>query len=102
MVTGQKLKIGSLALALGRLQFGDVTAFIRYSQQFTQPIIQTANIANILQSTIASAERVFELLDEQEEIPERPTRPSSPSPTARSPSRTSRSATRKTRRSSRI
>ncbi len=45
-------------------------AFIQYSRQFTQPITQLANIANIIQSTIASAERVFELLDESEEVPE--------------------------------
>ena len=45
-------------------------AFIQYSRQFTQPIAQTASIANVLQSTIASAERVFELLDEAEEIGE--------------------------------
>jgi len=48
----------------------DVQAFIQYSRQFTQPIIQTATIANVLQSTVASAERVFELLDEVEQIPE--------------------------------
>ena len=42
-----------------------------YNQQFTQPILQVANIASILQSTIASAERVFEVLNEEEEIPER-------------------------------
>ena len=49
------------------IEIGDVQAFIQYSKQFTQPIIQTANIANIIQSTVASAERVFELLDEKEE-----------------------------------
>ncbi len=58
-------------LAIGNaVKIGDVQAFIQYSKQFTRPIIQTANIANILQSTIASAERVFELLDEVEEIPD--------------------------------
>ena len=50
---------------------GDVQAFLQYSKQFTQPIVQTANIANILQATIASAERVFEILDEEEEIPDK-------------------------------
>jgi len=45
---------------------------MQYSRQFTQPIVQTANIINIIQSTIASAERVFEILDEEEEIPDLP------------------------------
>ena len=57
-------------MANGRITVGDIQAFIQYARQFSQPITQTANIANILQSTIASAERVFELLDEQEEEPE--------------------------------
>jgi len=47
-----------------------VQAFIQYSRSFTMPITQTASIANLLQSTMASAERVFELLDETEEIPD--------------------------------
>jgi ATP-binding cassette subfamily B protein len=63
--------IGGIFVTQGRIAIGDVQAFIQYSQQFTWPIVQTANIANIIQSTIASAERVFELLDETEEIPER-------------------------------
>lgn len=54
----------------GKINIGDIQAFIQYSNQFTQPIVQTANIANIIQSTVASAERVFELLDEVEEIPD--------------------------------
>ena len=54
------------------LDVGDIQAFIQYSRQFTQPISQTANIVNILQSTVASAERVFELMDEEEEIPDAP------------------------------
>jgi len=49
---------------------GDVQAFIQYSRQFTQPIVQVASIMNVLQSTVASAERVFELLDEEEEVPD--------------------------------
>ena len=53
-----------------RLNLGDIIAFIQYSRQFTMPIVQTANIANIIQSTIACAERVFEVLDEAEEITE--------------------------------
>ncbi|SEN57935.1 ABC transporter ATP-binding protein [Paenibacillus sp. OV219] len=52
------------------ITIGDVQAFISYSRQFTMPITQTAQIANILQSTVASAERIFELLDEEEEVPE--------------------------------
>ncbi|MDI6692253.1 MAG: ABC transporter ATP-binding protein [Anaerosomatales bacterium] len=62
--------IGGVRVANGTLTLGDVQAFIQYSQQFTQPIVQTASIANVLQSTVASAERVFELLDEPEETPD--------------------------------
>jgi ATP-binding cassette subfamily B multidrug efflux pump len=63
--------IGGLQVASGQLSLGDVVAFIQYSRQFTFPIIQTASIANVLQSAAASAERIFELLDEPEEIPTR-------------------------------
>jgi ATP-binding cassette subfamily B protein len=62
--------IGGLRVAAGQLSLGDVVAFIQYSRQFTFPIIQTASIVNVLQSAVASAERVFELLDEAEEIPD--------------------------------
>jgi ATP-binding cassette, subfamily B, multidrug efflux pump len=62
--------IGGLRVASGQMTLGDVIAFIQYSRQFTFPIIQTASIANVLQSAVASAERVFELLDEAEEIPD--------------------------------
>ena len=62
--------IGGLRVAQGRISLGDVQAFIQYSRQFTQPIVQTASIANTLQSTVASAERVFELLDAEEERPD--------------------------------
>ena len=62
--------IGGLRVAAGQLSLGDVIAFIQYSRQFTFPIIQTASIVNVLQSAAASAERVFELLDEPEEIPD--------------------------------
>jgi ATP-binding cassette subfamily B multidrug efflux pump len=61
--------IGGLQVAAGQMSLGDVVAFIQYSRQFTFPIIQTASIVNVLQSAVASAERVFELLDETEEIP---------------------------------
>jgi ATP-binding cassette subfamily B protein len=60
--------VGGILVAKNKIKLGDVQAFIQYSRQFSFPIIQTANIANILQSTIASSERVFEILDEIEEI----------------------------------
>lgn len=62
--------VGSSLVLKNKIEIGDIQAFIQYSRQFTQPIMQTANIANIIQSTVASAERVFELLDEVEQIPE--------------------------------
>ncbi len=62
--------IGGLRVASGQMSLGDVVAFIQYSRQFTQPIVQAASIINVLQSAVASAERVFELLDEAEEVPE--------------------------------
>ncbi|MCA9372707.1 ABC transporter ATP-binding protein [Candidatus Woesebacteria bacterium] len=61
---------GGVLATQGVISIGDVQAFIQYSNQFTQPIIQVANIANVIQSAIASAERVFELLDEEEQVPE--------------------------------
>jgi ATP-binding cassette subfamily B multidrug efflux pump len=54
----------------GKVNIGDIQAFIQYMNQFTQPIAQTANIANVLQSTAAAAERVFEFLAEEEETAE--------------------------------
>jgi len=62
--------VGGLMVATGRISLGDVTAFIQYSRQFTMPIAQVAGIMNVLQSTAASSERVFELLDESEEEPD--------------------------------
>jgi len=62
--------VGGIFVTQKIITIGDIQAFIQYSNQFTQPIIQTANIANIVQSTMASAERVFEILDETEEIPD--------------------------------
>ncbi|WKA59223.1 ABC transporter ATP-binding protein [Planococcus shenhongbingii] len=59
--------VGGILVTQRAISIGDIQAFIMYSKQFTQPIMQTANIANIIQSTIAAAERVFELLDEPEE-----------------------------------
>jgi len=62
--------IGGIRVTTGQITLGGVQAFIQYSRQFTQPVIQVASIVNVLQSTTASAERVFELLDEKEEIPD--------------------------------
>ena len=62
--------IGGLLVTQRAIQIGDVQAFIQYARQFSMPITQLANIANVIQSTVASAERVFELLDEQEEVAE--------------------------------
>jgi ATP-binding cassette subfamily B protein len=62
--------IGGIQVATGQISLGDVQAFIQYSRQFTFPIIQLAAIANTLQSAVASAERVFEMLDEPEEVPD--------------------------------
>ncbi|MFC9333170.1 ABC transporter ATP-binding protein [Arthrobacter sp. NPDC057009] len=62
--------VGGLQVASGAMQLGDVQAFIQYSRQFTQPLAQLGSMANLLQSGVASAERVFELLDEEEQTPE--------------------------------
>lgn len=60
--------VGGIFVTKRLIEIGDIQAFIQYANQFTHPIIQTANIANVLQATVASAERVFELMDEEEEI----------------------------------
>ncbi len=59
--------LGGLRVANGTMSLGDVQAFIQYVHQFGQPISQVASVANVMQSAVASAERVFELLDEEEE-----------------------------------
>ncbi|HTB69306.1 MAG TPA: ABC transporter ATP-binding protein [Steroidobacteraceae bacterium] len=59
--------VGGILVASGSLQVGDVQAFIQYSRQFTQPLAQLGSMANLLQSGVASAERVFEVLDADEE-----------------------------------
>jgi len=59
--------IGGLRVASGSISLGDVQAFIQYSRQFTQPLTQVASMANLLQSGVASAERVFEILDAPEQ-----------------------------------
>ncbi|MDF0532623.1 ABC transporter ATP-binding protein [Tsukamurella sp. 8J] len=72
--------VGGLRVASGSMSLGDVVAFIQYSRQFTQPLTQLASMANLLQSGVASAERVFAVLDADEQVPEehgelpRPTR----------------------------
>ncbi len=62
--------VGGVLSARNVIELGDIQAFIQYSRRFTMPINQLANIANVLQSTLASAERVFEVLDEEELIPD--------------------------------
>ncbi|MGG7572105.1 ABC transporter ATP-binding protein [Streptomyces sirii] len=69
--------VGGLRVASGSLSIGDVQAFIQYSRQFSQPLTQVASMANLVQSGVASAERVFELLDAKEQesdaaLPDRP------------------------------
>jgi ATP-binding cassette subfamily B protein len=69
--------VGGLLIAGGSLSLGAVTAFIQYSRQFSQPLTQVASMANLLQSSVASAERVFALLDAPEQAPDaaEPARP---------------------------
>jgi ATP-binding cassette subfamily B multidrug efflux pump len=62
--------VGGLQVASGGMQLGDVQAFIQYSRQFTQPLAQLGSMANLLQSGVASAERVFDLLDAAEQSPD--------------------------------
>jgi ATP-binding cassette subfamily B protein len=69
--------VGALRVASGALTLGDVQAFIQYSRQFSQPLTQVASMANLLQSGVASAERVFALLDADEQEPD-PARPAVP------------------------
>jgi len=67
--------MGGVLVARGTLLIGDMQAMIQYSRNFTQPISQTASIANIFQATLAAAERVFEVLDEEEETPDNSSQP---------------------------
>jgi ATP-binding cassette subfamily B protein len=62
--------IGGLRVASGAMTLGEVQAFIQYSRQFSQPLTQVASMSNLLQSGVASAERVFDLLDAEEQVPE--------------------------------
>ncbi|WP_329458010.1 ABC transporter ATP-binding protein [Streptomyces sp. NBC_01497] len=66
--------VGGLRVASGALSIGDVQAFIQYSRQFSQPLTQVASMANLVQSGVASAERIFELLDAEEQEPDGPER----------------------------
>jgi ATP-binding cassette subfamily B protein len=70
--------VGGIRVASGSMGLGDVQAFIQYSRQFTQPLTQTASMMNVLQSGVASAERVFEVLDAEEESAEAEFVPSPP------------------------
>ncbi|AMW32235.1 ATP-binding cassette, subfamily B [Fervidobacterium changbaicum] len=63
---------GGILVTKKAITVGDVQAFIQYSRQFNQPIVQIANIVNMIQSTLAAAERVFEILEEEEEAPDKP------------------------------
>jgi ATP-binding cassette subfamily B protein len=69
--------VGALRVASGALSLGEVQAFVQYSRQFTQPLTQVASMANLLQSGVASAERVFALLDAREQDPD-PAEPQRP------------------------
>jgi ATP-binding cassette subfamily B protein len=64
--------LGSWLVIKNAIEVGDIQAFIQYIRSFTQPIAQIANISNILQQTAACAERVFEFLEEVEEVPDNP------------------------------
>ncbi|MBU9720957.1 ABC transporter ATP-binding protein/permease [Bacillus alkalicola] len=63
---------GGLLVLNGSIRIGDVQAFIQYSQQLSQPMVQVASVANMIQTALASAERIFNLLDEKEEPRETP------------------------------
>ncbi|MGW0198029.1 ABC transporter ATP-binding protein [Nonomuraea sp. NPDC003201] len=69
--------VGGFKVASGSISLGDVQAFIQYSRQFSQPLTQVAGMANLVQSGVASAERVFELLEAPEQSPE-PAKPERP------------------------
>jgi len=62
--------LGGWLAIQGRMSIGSIQAFIQYMNQFTRPITQTMSIINVFQSAIAAAERVFEFLEEEEEIPD--------------------------------
>ena len=90
--------VGGLRVASGALSLGDVQAFIQYSRQFSQPLTQVASMANLVQSGVASAERVFALLDAPEQSPDPAAGRPAPGARAGSRSRTCRSGTCRTSR----
>jgi len=63
---------GGILVTRNAITVGDIQAFIQYSRQLNQPIVQIANIANMIQSTLAAAERVSEIMEKEEETPDRP------------------------------
>jgi ATP-binding cassette subfamily B protein len=65
-----KAILGGYLAVRGSISVGDIQAFIQYVRSFTQPLVQVAQIANVMQSTAASAERVFEFLAEEEQVPD--------------------------------
>ena len=69
--------VGGLRVASGALSLGEVQAFIQYSRQFTQPLTQIGSMVNLLQSGVASAERIFDILDADEQTPD-PKNPKTP------------------------
>lgn len=95
--------LGGMRVASGTMSLGDVQAFIQYSRQFTQPLTQIGAMVNLMQSGVASAERVFAILDEDEEEPDLTEAPTPAEPVMRVASirsagwssRTCRSATRR-------
>ncbi len=93
--------VGGLRVASGSLSIGDVQAFVQYSRQFSMPLTQVASMANLVQSGVASAERIFELLDAEEQAPTRCRANAPRNSAAWSPWSTSPSATTPTSRSSR-
>src|SRR5690606_4666263 len=70
--------LGGVMVAGGQIRIGDVQAFVQYSQQFTQPLTELGGMLPVVQSGTASAERVFALLDEDEEEPDREDAPTAP------------------------
>ncbi len=69
--------VGGLRVASGSLSLGEVQAFVQYSRQFTQPLTQIGSMFNLMQSGVASAERIFDILDEEVETPD-PSTPATP------------------------
>ena len=90
--------VGGLRVASGTMSLGDVQAFIQYSRQFTQPLTQVASMSNLMQCGVASAERVFAVLDAPEQEPDTAHPATIATRAAGSPSRTSRSRTATTPR----